>query len=562
MEARDVSRLLRMIDNMPVAVMTVDPENFTITYANETSKNLIRQIEHLLPLKADNLVGSSIDVFHRHPEHQRRLISDPANLPHNARIRLGPESLDLNVTAITADDGSFLGPMLTWAIVTREVAAEERILRLAQYDTLTGLANRNTFQEWIEAGLEHAGQPMTIFFLDLDGFKTINDTRGHSVGDAVLRTVAERLRMVCGPAEAKIGRIGGDEFAVLLPGDDPYQAESLAAELVASLGAPYSFGDHANMQIGTSIGIAYSPSHGNTVEQLLSRADIALYVAKAAGKGKYVVFEPVMGERIRDREYLKADLRAALQTMDDLFVFYQPIVDIRTRKVTAREALLRWYHPDRGWISPVEFIPVAEESGLIEPLGRFVLHRACADAAKWEDGARVAVNVSAAQFGNGMLTENVREALMETGLQPDRLEIEVTETALLSGEHDVIGDFGRLRKLGVRIALDDFGTGYSSLAHLRAYPFDKIKIDGTFVRDAVTRPDCAAVVKAVADLGRRLGVTTVAEGVETAEHLARVTEEGCSEIQGYLIRRPAPGKADATRVDEINRLLRQQREAA
>ncbi|NHN88098.1 putative bifunctional diguanylate cyclase/phosphodiesterase [Acetobacter conturbans] len=556
MEAHVESRLLRMIDNMPVAVMTVDPDSFAITYANETSKNLIRQIEHLLPISADQLVGSSIDVFHRHPTHQRGLISDPANLPHSARIRLGPESLDLTVTAITADDGSFLGPMLTWAIVTREVAAEERILRLAQYDTLTGLANRNTFQEWIEAGLEKPDHRMAIFFLDLDGFKTINDTRGHGVGDTLLKMVADRLRNACDHPDMKIGRIGGDEFAVILHDDNAERAETLAANLVAAIGTPYSFGDHANMQIGTSIGIAYSPAHGRTVEQLLSRADIALYAAKYAGKGKFTVFEPAMGERIRDREHLKADLRATLQTMEDLFVFYQPIVEIQTRRVTAREALVRWYHPDRGWISPAEFIPVAEESGLIEPLGRFILHRACADATTWEDEERVAVNISAAQFGGGMLVDSVREALEETGLRPDRLEIEVTETALLGSDQGVIEDFGKLRALGVRIALDDFGTGYSSLAHLRAYPFDKIKIDGSFVRDAVTRPDCAAVVKAIADLGRRLGVTTVAEGVETQEHLARVTEEGCSEIQGYLIRKPGPSERDAPRVEAINRALR------
>lgn len=555
MERHQTSKLLRMIDNMPVAVMTVDPDDFTITYANETSKDLIRQIEHLLPIQAENLVGTSIDVFHRHPEHQRRLISDPANLPHSARIRLGPEALDLKVTAITADNGDFLGPMLTWAIVTREVAAEERILRLAQYDTLTGLANRNTFQEWIEDRLAQPGHRMAVFFLDLDGFKTINDTRGHGVGDAVLRIVADRLRTICSAPDLRIGRIGGDEFAVLLPDDESARAETLAGRLVAALGAPYSFGDHVNMQIGTSIGIARSPDHGDTVEQILSRADIALYVAKAAGKGKYTVYEPIMGDRIREREHLKADLRAALQTMEDLFVFYQPIVDIRTREVKAREALVRWYHRERGWISPAEFIPVAEESGLIDQLSRFVLHRACSDAMRWEDEARVAVNMSATQFGNGTLATLVREALAKSGLPAERLEIEVTETALLTAEHDVVGDFQQLHRLGVRIALDDFGTGYSSLAHLRLYSFDKIKIDGSFVRDAVTRPDCAAVVKAVADLGRRLGVTTVAEGVETVEHLERVMEEGCSEIQGYLIKRPGPEPVDQPRVMEINRLL-------
>jgi predicted signal transduction protein with EAL and GGDEF domain len=243
---------------------------------------------------------------------------------------------------------------------------------------------------------------------------------------------------------------------------------------------------------------------------------------------------------------------AEINNHDGLFVFYQPIVDIKTHQVTAREALVRWHHPERGWVSPVEFIPVAETSGLIDKVGAFVLDRACRDAAGWDGGIRVAVNISACQLGKGTLAPVVSAALRASGLSPDRLEIEVTETALLADEDETIADLRQVRDMGVRVALDDFGTGYSSLSHLRIFPFDKIKIDGSFVRDAVDRPDCAAVVKAVADLGQRLGVTTVAEGVETEAHLDRIRAEGCTEVQGYVYGRPVPNDSDAPLVAALN----------
>jgi diguanylate cyclase (GGDEF)-like protein len=547
------SRLLRMIDDMPVAVMTVEPGTLNINYANETSKHLIRQIEHLLPIKADALIGTSIDVFHKHPEHQRRLLANPANLPHNARINLGSEVLDLKVSAIMADDGSYLGPMLTWAIVTKEVEAEKRIRQLAHYDTLTGLANRITFNEQMEASLAAPGGGPGLLFIDLDGFKLVNDTRGHRVGDELLRQVANRLRTVCADPVMTIGRLGGDEFAALIPHDNTQALEQLAARIIDALSLPYVLEHNRQVQIGASVGIALAPMHGNTGESLLARADIALYAAKAAGKGTYKLFSDDMESKIQERVRLQAKLRASLQTREGLFVFYQPIIDAHTKKVTAREALIRWHHPERGWISPSEFVPIAEQSGLIDQLGEFVLNTACYDAVRWEDCARVAVNVSATQLGKGTIVPAVLEALTRSGLSPGRLEIEVTETAMLDDEHGAIGDLRRLRDIGVRVALDDFGTGYSSLTHLRAFPFDKIKIDGSFVKDAVERPESAAVVRAIADLGKRLGVTTVAEGVETEAHLNRVLEEGCSEVQGFLYGRPEPSAKDAIAVAELNR---------
>jgi diguanylate cyclase (GGDEF)-like protein len=544
-------RLLRMIDDMPVAVMTVDPATYCITYANETSKRTLGQIDEHLPLKAADLLGASIDVFHKNPAHQRRLLADPANLPHNARIKVGPEVLDLQASAVRGTDGAYLGPMLTWSLVTQQVAAEARIQQLAHYDTLTGLANRTTFREHLGAALARGRAGLGLLFIDLDGFKIVNDSHGHLVGDALLRHVADRLRVACARPGMMVSRLGGDEFAVLTPEIAPADLAAFAQGLIDTLVAPYQVETERCLEVGASIGIAVAPEHGDAPEALLSRADMALYSAKAAGKRTFRLFCTEMEVRLHERVRLEAKLRAALADMDGLFLYYQPITDVRTRAVTAREALIRWHHPGRGWISPAEFIPIAEESGLIRDLGAWVLRRACEDAASWEDGARVAVNVSPRQLGTGTLASAVLDALFASGLSPDRLEIEVTESALLGDEKAGLADLRRIRDMGVRVALDDFGTGFSSLAHLRAFPFDKIKIDGSFVRDAVQRPDCAAIVGVVADLGRRLGVTTVAEGVETQAHLDLVIAEGCSEVQGYLLGRPAPRAADLPRIADL-----------
>ena len=547
------SRLLRMIDDMPMAVMTVEPGTLNINYANETSKELIRKIEHLLPIRADNLLGTSIDVFHRNPQHQRRILADPKNLPHNARIKLGPEVLDLKVSAVIADDGSFIGPMLTWALVTKEVEAENRIRQLAHYDTLTGLPNRVTFHEELAKGLVTPGNRLGLLYVDLDGFKLINDTRGHSVGDILLGQVASRLRTICNGPAMTVGRLGGDEFAVLVPHNNAESALALSSKIIEALSAPYDLDYDKSIQLGASVGIAFAPGHGESADELLARADLALYAAKAAGKGQAHIFSPDMETRIHERVRLETKLRDVLETKDGLFVFYQPIVNIETGKVTAREALVRWHHPKRGWISPGEFVPVAEQSGLIDQLGQFVLEQACRDAVERDDGVRVAVNISAVQLGKGTIASAVHSALVASGLSPSQLEIEVTETALLGAETAGIDDLRRIRDMGVRVALDDFGTGYSSLSHLRVFPFDKIKIDGSFVKEAVDRMESAAVVKAVADLGKRLGVTTVAEGVETQAQLDRVREEGCTEIQGYLFGRPAPNDRDAAKIAELNK---------
>jgi diguanylate cyclase (GGDEF)-like protein len=548
----DQSLLLQMIDKMPVAVMTIDPTSLKISYANETSRKLIRSVEHLLPIKVDDLVGASMDIFHSKPEHQHRILSNPANLPFNGRMQLGPEILEVKVSAIAGDDGTYLGPMLTWAIVTQEIAAEKRIHQLAHYDTLTGLPNRVTFYEDLTNALAGRDNRMCLLYIDLDGFKLINDTRGHPVGDIMLREVANRLRSICNDPTMKIGRLGGDEFAVLLTGNDANSAIELSQRIIDALSTPYNFDYDKTIHIGATIGIAIAPEHGTDAEALLGRADLALYAAKANGKRQLRIFDPEMEARVHDRMQLEALLRDTLETMAGLFVFYQPIVNAKTGKITAREALIRWHHPDRGWISPATFIPLAEQSNLIDPLGEFVLEQACQDAAERGDGVRVAVNISASQIGKGMLAPAVQSALTRSGLSPDQLEIEITETAIITAQEAIMDDLSALRAIGVRIALDDFGTGYSSLSHLRMFHFDKIKIDGSFVKEAVNRPESAAVVRVIADLGKRLGVTTVAEGVETQEQLDCVREEGCTEIQGYLFGQPEPNDRDAPIVAKLN----------
>ena len=398
----------------------------------------------------------------------------------------------------------------------------------------------------VESPLVHA-----LLFVDLDGFKFVNDTYGHATGDLMLKTVADVLRDICDVHGASLGRIGGDEFAVLVPSTSASVIDALTARVIATLERPFTLPQGLQHQIGASIGVAYSPEHGVDPTLLLSRADMALYAAKNAGKGTARVFVPEMEVRMQMRASLEGMLREAFAQRRDLFVFYQPIIDLQTGNVVSREALLRWYNPAQGWISPADFIPVAEETGLIYELDEFVLATACAEAATWEDETTVAVNVSAASLGLNRLPAAIRRALDESGLPPARLNVEVTETALMQGGAEALRDLESIRAMGVAICLDDFGTGFSSLSHLRSFPFDKIKIDGSFVRDGDKRADCDAIVSALAQLGLSLGVDTVAEGVETAQQYHRIKAEGCTQAQGFLFGRPLPGGTDATRVDEL-----------
>ncbi|WP_159794616.1 putative bifunctional diguanylate cyclase/phosphodiesterase [Puerhibacterium puerhi] len=538
--------LLRLVDHMPAAVMTVDPATLEITYLNAACRRAFADVALAVPVPLDALVGTPVDMLlGRDPDQVRRLLAGPGSLPERSRQRFGERTLEALVWRL--DGLEDVGPLgvLLWHDVSSEIEAATRAGRLARQDGLTGLLNRDAFQERLDLVLAAPGQEVCLLYVDLDGFKTVNDVHGHLVGDALIRQAATRLRDTADRAEATVGRVGADEFVVLLPYGDTDRAAALAQTIVDRLGRPYRLGTERQARVGASVGIAQAPAHGTDAETLVARADMAQSAAKDAGKGSVRLFADWMEEQVRERVRLEVALRRAIDGEDGLFVFYQPIVDIETGTVTGREALARWHEPRQGWVSPGRFVPVAEESGLIEALGRLVLRRACQDAAGWAGGERVAVNVSAQQLGRGTLVEAVLSALSASGLAPDRLELEVTETALLPVDEASVAELTYLREAGVRVALDDFGTGYSSLAHLRAFPFDKIKIDGSFVREAVERADSAAVVRAVAELGRRLDVTTVAEGVETQDQLDRVRSEGCVEVQGYLYGRPEPSEQDA-----------------
>jgi diguanylate cyclase (GGDEF)-like protein len=410
---------------------------------------------------------------------------------------------------------------------------ERKIEHLAHHDALTGLPNRVLFNERLDQALARSGegQNVAVICLDLDRFKSVNDTLGHHVGDILLQEVANRIRETLGEKEIP-SRLGGDEFAIICPDiKDPGEATSLAWRLLNSLSQPHTIHDQTVMG-GTSIGIAISGQDGDNAETLLKNADLALYRAKTDGRGTFRFFEQEMDLKAQARRMMELALRSAI-AREELEVHYQPLVDAHTNQVIGAEALLRWNVPGQGYISPSQFVPLAEETGLISELGRWVLNRACTDATGWDGEIRVAVNLSPAQLRNANFVEGVKEILTRTGLAPQRLELEITEGMLLHNTESNTKMLIELKQLGIRISMDDFGTGYSSLGSLRSFPFDKIKIDKSFIADLAKRPDAAAITRAILTLGRSLGMTTTAEGVETRDQLAYLRAEGCVEVQGF-----------------------------
>jgi diguanylate cyclase (GGDEF)-like protein/PAS domain S-box-containing protein len=431
------------------------------------------------------------------------------------------------------------GWVVTYEDITERYQVEQNIARMARHDSLTDLPNRLLFREKMAEGLARVssgGEAIALFCLDLDNFKNINDTLGHPIGDALLRAVAQRLRSVVGEDDT-IARLGGDEFAILQPASSPYAAEVLAGRVVDVLASPIVIEGH-EINTGLSVGIALAPSDGTAADHLMKCADLALYRAKAEGRGLFRFFEPEMDAHIQRRRALEIDLRRALSSAE-FHLVYQPLLNLATNALTGMEALVRWNHPD-GDLTPAEFIPAAEETGLIVPLGEWVLRRACAEAAHWPDAIRVAVNLSPVQFRNRGLVTMITQALAAAGLPATRLEIEITEAALLQKDEMTVAMLHQLRALGVRISMDDFGTGYSSLSYLRSFPFDKIKIDRSFIADIERNGDSEAIIRAIAELGASLGIATTAEGIETPEQLELVRRAGCTEVQGYLLSRPRP----------------------
>ncbi|MGH6739077.1 MAG: putative bifunctional diguanylate cyclase/phosphodiesterase, partial [Bradyrhizobium sp.] len=452
---------------------------------------------------------------------------------------------DGRVIASVCSPTSNGGWVATFEDVTERRQAEAKIMHMARHDALTDLPNRVLFQEKMEQALAR-GERLAVLFLDLDRFKTVNDSLGHPVGDELLRAVTKRLQQAIRGADT-VARLGGDEFAIVQMGAEPSQASELAGRIIEAISEPFDISGH-QVVIGVSVGIAVAPTDGDQPDQLLRNADMALYRAKSEGRGTHHFFQAEMDAKMQARHALEVDLRKALLA-GEFELYYQPIVELGSGKVTSFEALIRWNHPTRGLVGPVDFIPIAEEIGLIVPLGDWVLKQACRDAACWPGHLSVAVNLSAVQFRSTTLALSVVAALGASGLAANRLELEITETVLLQDDKSVLETLHQIRDLGVRISMDDFGTGYSSLSYLRSFPFDKIKIDRSFIRELGKKDDCIAIIRAVSRLGSNLGMTTIVEGVETQEQLDILRAEGCTHAQGYLFGRPMP-------VSQVEKVLR------
>jgi len=422
--------------------------------------------------------------------------------------------------------------------IAQRKISDARIQQMAHHDSLTGLSNRSYFRDQLARSfdrVEQDGGSFDLLFIDLDQFKLINDSLGHRIGDLLLATIGERLKRAVNEDDT-VARLGGDEFAIIRFAKRPEDTNLLVDRVMKAVALPYDIEGH-RLFITSSIGIARAPDDGNDPELLLANADLALYRAKAEGRGRRRFFEAEMNERVRARQLLERDLRTA--TSEDQFELnYQPQLNLSSGRISGFEALLRWRHPERGLIPPLDFIPLAEDTGLIVPVSQWLLGEACREARTWPDDIKLAVNLSPVHFRSGTLVHDVVGALSLSGLEPSRLELEITESVLLDDNKTTMQALHELRRWGVGISIDDFGTGYSSFTYLRMFPFDKIKIDQSFVRDLPTKKDSTAIVRAIIGVASTLGMVTTAEGVETHEQLTYLQAEGCTEVQGYLISRP------------------------
>jgi diguanylate cyclase (GGDEF)-like protein len=521
---------------LPVIMVTAKSESNNIVDALELGANdyVTKPVDFAVALARVNT-----QISRKRAEQQVALA--------NEELRKANEDLERRVqerTSRLADANQ----RLKVEIADRE-ESQARSQYLAYHDSLTGLGNRLLFKEQLEEALNDVlitPHPLAVLFLDLDGFKAINDTLGHSIGDMLLKSVAGRLNDIL-PRTDRIARLGGDEFAILqISAPQPTSSVALAKKIIEVVSLPYSIEGH-DVTVGASVGIALGHAGNINTANFMKSADLAMYAAKYDGRGTYRMFDPEMDAIVQVRRALERDMRTAL-AQDGFKLFYQPLVNLQTKKVTAFEALMRWNHPERGMVPPSEFIPVAEEIGLIVQLGEWALRQACGDAMGWPDYISVSVNLSPLQFAKGSLVATVMNALASSGLPASRLELEITESVLLEKSERNIGILNQLRDLGVRISMDDFGTGYSSIGYLRSFQFDKIKIDQSFVRDLLVDKGSLAIVRAIAGLGVSFGMTTTAEGVETEEQMRCLNLEGCIEVQGYLYSKPVPA-------DEINELL-------
>src|SRR4051812_5110980 len=494
--------------------------------------------------------------FHDVITHRKQTGSFNGDVDHYVRLVLR-DVAQRNVMVIETPDGRSIqvvnepladgGWVATHEDVTERQRAEQRITHLAHYDALTDLPNRTLFHEQLKRELPHAapGQQLAVLYIDIDEFKSVNDSLGHMIGDELLKSVAVSLR-ACVRETDFVARLGGDEFAIVQTAvTGAADVTALVHRIYDAIRAPYECLGH-QVTTDASIGIALAPQDGVDLDQILKNADLAMYAAKAAGRRTHRFFEPDMDAQVRARRILEIDLRQAIAD-GGLEVYYQPCLDLQDNRITGCEALVRWRHPQRGMISPADFIPIAEETGLINQLGEWVLTTACTEAAKWPHNIRLAVNVSPVQFKSGTLALKVIAALAASGLPASRLELEITEAVLIRDDDAALAVLHQLRDIGVRIALDDFGTGYSSLSYLQRFPFDKIKIDRCFVADLASPEGSSSIVEAVVNIAADRHMTTTAEGVETEAQREALRALGCSEMQGFLFSAPKPA-ADVKRL--------------
>src|ERR1700716_3071389 len=489
---------------------------------------------------AERMVGAKLEQYFPDEGTRLKLFEWPNKPVEGELLHSDGSRTPVELILRAVDYGGKLRHAIAVRALQARKQAEQHIRFLAHYDSLTGIPNRSTFNRQLDQEIVAAldkGRGLAVMCLDLDRFKEVNDLFGHAAGDTALKVVAKRITAVLRDGQM-LARLSGDEFAIIVPElSNPEAAGRIAENILEALQAP-SEDPEVDSPISTSIGIAICPNDATNRQTLLSHADTALYRAKNEGRSTYRFFEASMGETVRDRRLMEHDLRSAI-SRGQLHLVYQPQKDITDGRIVGFEALLRWNHPTRGNVPPVEFIPVAEESGIIPQIGEWVLRTACSEAATWTRPLIVAVNVSAVQIHNANFAHLVHEILFETGLAPGRLELEITETALVRDLNRALATLRRIKILGVRIAMDDFGTGYSSLSNLRAFPFDKIKIDGSFIKSVNTNDQAATIVRAVLGLGRGLRLPVLAEGVETDAELQFLQDEQCDEMQGYLLGRPA-----------------------
>ncbi len=506
-----------------------------------------RQLRDLLRLRVDT--GTLCEDPDEYAARLHEHVASGKTFMHIATL---PDGRSFSVESKPIAGGGWID---THEDITERQRSEERVAHMARHDALTDLPNRSLLRERLEHELKRVkrGECLAVLCLDLDQFKGVNDALGHPIGDQLLKLVADRLRG-CTREPDTVARLGGDEFAIIMTQmNQPTDAAALSKRIRESVARPYQIEGHTIIT-DISIGISVAPFDDTEPDALLRNADLALYGAKADGRGTYRFFEPEMNTRMKARRELEMDLRKALVSKE-FELHYQPLVSLESSEVNAFEALLRWRHPKRGLISPADFIPIAEETGLIVPLGEWVLKAACYEAVEWPDHIKVAVNLSPTQLNNRNLLNVVTGALAETRMPPYKLQLEITETVLLQNTFATLQTLHELRKLGVQIALDDFGTGYSSLSYLRSFPFDKIKIDRSFIQDLANGDEPVAIVQAVANLAKSLKMASTAEGVETQQQMDMLQSIGCTEMQGYLFSQARPAS-------EIRQFFGSRRDAA